>query len=1077
MLRQLALRAAPPLTSPTPEDPEPDDPEQPPRRPRRSIGGPPSRPFYLVPVTDPTGRLLGVVWQARRRHRVVAEGVALVGDLSTPERRTAHRWGARHPSRASRPADPADAATHVERLEKWLGGHLWRLGVKRQFGRDGSPRPAPTLICWEPGFDLSRPARYWGRVRDRPRAFSLALFGRPGTDRTWERASWQPLAIVEQVAPHITFARWSVERREGDPSPVGTIIGLRHPAQTFTGAVEPGFEAAYTQLLGGDAPAAPVGWKLTGRLLTAARARLDAQVRLTARLCDLVDAWRAGGVDVSLGGLFSTASLAKRVLASTGRTPPATKCASFAPDAYAAFVGAFHGPKAYATVLRWPAPAVVGDGSGHYCRMAARLGIDETFCAEAIRSEAITADDVERLLGSVDLPALFDSIHGPGLWRELGRVVVMFQPAGAWLQHRWFTGDDVESATAPLDAPVPLPYSALDLAGAIVHDGELRGTVLRGWRVVCEGRLPTKDVHTPGAGTPVGGGDLFEGLLAVREALHAAGDAVAESCIKRLSNSAAFGVSAQVDRSPLRHPQRRDFVDPWGVPFEAKVPYDETPGAWAFFPSATAITAAARLELTIAEQVWADKGGTVLAAHTDSLVYAAAPEPCLWPCPGGEDMTDDREEAIRVLGWDDVRDVHTRLAAIGSVWKVEHDTMDRPVVATVYGIGRTVLHDPATGELVDNPETMLGGVLLDPSGRGDARLADGRRAWVADPLAAVAATPFPGVIPLGSYAECMAVSAWRVSTPAMLAWRPPGARPFDPFLLAHEAPGPTGPAGASGSPTAPFDPDPERWPYLQWQWRNGSPVDRMVPPDVARDATRRLGPGDFAYATVGDLVYRWRLGGSAGGRPAHPDARPSQFAGLYRKVATVASDDVVLIGRDGDRLLEQALGVIVDPADRLTVLTGPGDYIGSCRTELLRAVVGGPLRRVITRRSGVSQRTVRAFLAGAEALRAARRLADASAAEAGDRLVAAGWPWEDVRHMPLGVRLAELERLGPRPDPRTSISGPDTGPRCAYPGCEQPPVPPSDACAAHRAAMQRQRNRARRRKAGDSGGQREAEAP
>jgi hypothetical protein len=1071
MVRQLALRAAPPLGQPE----DADNQERPARR-RIVAGGVPRRAFHAVPVTTPGGALLAVVWQSRRGRRVIAEGVVLPDDATSRQWRTANRWAGRNPSRASRPANPADAATHVEGQARWANGHLWRLGAKRQRSRDGRPRPAPELYVWDAGPSLAALARNppngsraftSGR---NPRAFSLLLFGRGGTGRRWEEAAWQPRAIVEQVAPHITFASWgsSVDGEEGQATALGRIVDPRHPVQALTGTLGPSFQDA-CQWFGVKHRPAPIGPRLTGRLLDRARARLDAEVELVRRLSERADAWRRGGVDVTLGSLFTANSLARRLISSTGRTPAASKCAGFSAEAYAASVGAFQGPHADARVLRWPTPVVVLDGPAEYGRMAARIGLDDLLCAVSIRAERRTPPEVEALLARVGLGALLDPVNGGALWRALARLVVMFRSDDAWLQHRWFTGTDVESATAPLHAPV-LPVSALDLAGAIVHDGELRGTVHGGWETVCEGRLPTHDVRVPGTGVNVGADELFEGLLAVREELHAGRDPLGESCIKRLLNSAAFGMSAQEDRAPLRLPEWRGFVDPSGVPFEARVGWEGNFGEHTFFPAATAVTAAARLDLTIHERMWHDMGGTVLATHTDSMFLAAAPEPALWPCPGGEERTSEGEAAIRLLGWADVERLRERTASIGAAWKPQHHTMERPVHALVTGIGSYAIFDPVSREVVHNTENQLGGVVMDASGRGDARLRDGRRAWVAESIAEVVPAAFPGEVPLAPWATNMAVSAWRVSTPAMLAWRP-GARPFEPFLLAHPGLAPVGVADAPtpGSPTAPFDPDPTRWAALPWVWRDGSAVTQLMSAKQNAQAIAPPPPGAFTYATVGDLVHRWRLGGSAGARPAEPGGRPSSGSGLYHPVATAATDDIVLIGRDGDRLHERAIGLLVDPAERLTVLTGRGDYVGSCRIEVLRAAVRGPLREAITRRSRVAQRTVRVFLAGADTPRMSRRLAEAAAAEAADLLVAAGWPWEDVRNMPLGVRLAELERLGPQPQPGTSTAGPIGASRCAYPGCGRPPVPRSDACAAHRTAMQRQRNRARRRDAGDGG--------
>ncbi|HYA44566.1 MAG TPA: hypothetical protein VED59_03100, partial [Acidimicrobiales bacterium] len=263
---------------------------------------------------------------------------------------------------------------------------------------------------------------------------------------------------------------------------------------------------------------------------------------------------------------------------------------------------------------------------------------------------------------------------------------------------------------------------------------------------------------------------------------------------------------------------------------------------------------------------------------------------------------------------------------------------------TVCGANCYVLFDPASGEVVHGTETSLGGVLLDPSGLADARLPGGRRRWVE----AVHAGLLPGG-QLPSFCQELAVSGWRASTPEQLAWLRalPGmaeAQPFTQFMLAHPSklvrarPGKRAHGdwdaeqAVPGSPIAAFNPNPAAWPKAIWCRRDGGAVQlvRSDNPSVADGYV--TGPTTFVAATVAEVVNRtWRTGIDVGARPVAL-SRPVAPMGVVRWPPAEALDDVVLVGREGDKMLDEACGVLVDPAARLTVYSLPGDYVLDVRS-------------------------------------------------------------------------------------------------------------------------------------------------
>lgn len=500
-------------------------------------------------------------------------------------------------------------------------------------------------------------------------------------------------------------------------------------------------------------------------------------------------------------------------------------------------------------------------------------------------------------------------------------------------------------------------------------------------------RLPRTSVQLSASA----GGDPFVALLRARAELKTAAAAEAnpmrarairrrEKAVKRLANSATFGNFARTDRNRTgADGELTAFTDPWGGIFEARLGYTEQPGRWTFLPAASTVTAGSRLVIAMAERVVADAGGTVAAIHTDSLMVPASPDGGLWPCPGGPAATCDGGPAIRLLSWEQLDALlagFDQLRTDGApVWKWEHGTRDdpsRPLHVTVFGVNRYVVHDPATGEVVHNAESHLGGTLLDPTGGDDELADDGRRRWVAE----LTGTLIDNSRGLPEWARRPAVSMWRATTVDQLRWLRglPGmadAQPFTSFLLAHPAAQPASApsdsadgdgddsADAARSPIAPYDPDPASWIGLPWHRRDGRPVRLVIADRRSEASAYPRGPNVVEVGTVADAADRWQTGGDFGALPISGD-RSGHASGLYRRLPAEALPSPVLIGRDGDRLAESARGVI-DRAERLSVLAEPGVFVGDVNAEVVRELVGR-YRAELT--AVLPERTLRAFLAG-----------------------------------------------------------------------------------------------------------------
>lgn len=1148
VLRQLALRAIPEerhrwrvrktrsrsqVVAKDAEDAE--SPAQQARRPSSSGTWQRTHAFHLVVATEPIGaqRLLVARWRHERYGRVLAEGLVAGEHLPTDEVAFVSSWGSSRRSAVRHPASPEDACLGVLSSRDFAEGPLYRRGIRgRRFtyakgaraGQESLARGA-NLIAHNAAFVLSRFSRYAGVARDGVYrgGFSMALAGRaaeePG-DRPWIDPPGYPRLLARQLNPAVTVLNWAADRLMADDGVLpGRILDLAHLGGAFAGTSQPSF-ADLCVLYGVEDPG-PQPNHLSVDLLTWLEARLSAEVALYDAIASEVDAWReCGARRLRPPWLYSSGGLASQVLESAGYVSP-RKLATLPPEVAGAFAASFYGGRTEASLLRSPTPTVVLDFSSNFVTVASVLGIDELCHAQRIVPEDVT-DELATFLHDLEAdPDPVATLLDPVIWRHFGCTVAMTMPAGEWLASRALIGPgEVSVSCSPLRSLVALPYCWGDLAAALVRGGRAP-SVERAWRLVPEGSLPLRPVAIPGTSVVLGADeDVFVAILRARAELHdavggKASDTVQrrrEAAVKRLGNAAAFGNLSRFDRDrALLDAEPTTIVDPWGATFPSRQSWSEEAGPWAFPPAAAAVTAGARLVVALGERVVRDAGGIVAAVHTDSLMIPASPEGGFWPAAGAPLRTEHGDEAIRLLAWQELDELFAPFDALrldgARAWKPEHETRNRLLHVTLFGPNRYIVHDPATGEVVHGAESHLGGTLLDPSGSGDVLLPDGRRAWVAQVHEAIVAGKS-----LPSYTERPAVSMWRAATCEQLEWlrhELPNAQPFTSFLLAHRgpamriarAPSQLGEAeqnGDTASPIAPFDPDPAHWTDLPWRRRDGTPVVFVTPEQVRQGFA--LGSTSFEPASVADAVSRWKTGRDAGAAPCRNVATSGdderRFAGLYRRRPVEASDSPVLIGREGDRLIEVERQVLSDPDERLTVFTGRGSFVGDVQADRARTLARHFRGDLLDAKFPPS--TLRAFLGGRELQPGnATRLLRVLDALVVDLLLRAGVDGELVAESPRAVRYEMAGRLlddeavvdpsgklaarcalpGCRRPRRLSYAycsrdherqaAGHAATRCAYPRCELPPARPrAKYCSeAHRGAMADRRRRARRKAA------------
>jgi hypothetical protein len=296
------------------------------------------------------------------------------------------------------------------------------------------------------------------------------------------------------------------------------------------------------------------------------------------------------------------------------------------------------------------------------------------------------------------------------------------------------------STFGPLTYDGVLPYMALDLAAAVLAGGRAPH-VEQAWTVRPTGRAAgLRTVAFPG-GVPFDptdpDADLYAAILASRVAVGSDPSAGAttrrrrEAALKGLGVALAYGGFARVDRRPIAQPIEVERISPWGERFTTTVRgVVEEPGPDHLPLIASAVTAAARLTMAVVERMVTGAGGTVAQVLTDAVTIPASPQ-------GGWAYTPDG--GVPLLDVRTIRDICGRLVPLGIALRAQHDTLDQPTEAYIAGTNRYVF--ARDGVIVHTSEFALGGVYLDPSGRGDRRApASGARLWIDEGLRGIRGT-------------------------------------------------------------------------------------------------------------------------------------------------------------------------------------------------------------------------------------------------------------------------------------------------------------------------------------------------
>jgi hypothetical protein len=434
-------------------------------------------------------------------------------------------------------------------------------------------------------------------------------------------------------------------------------------------------------------------------------------VRKTSELLWALDAEHAKHpVALHLSKAQSGATIAKAYLDALGVQPRLQVQPDF-PKPYLGYAAqAYYGGRVEARIVKVLLQCVYLDFLSMYPTVFALLGLWSNHIIPAnLEVEEVPPEEIAALL--MHLREYPETLFNPATWRRLD-FFALVDPNGANLparapivppiglcperlaieaERRDYEKQDTSNAVVtigPVESVEPLWYAGPDLAASAIADG--KPVILRAWR------LRPNGIQESLRAIPFRGADLidprsddfFARLIELRKTV--TGDAIDDerrsSGYKVVANSGAYGVFAEtspIDVDPDERNRKLRRVSVYAdSSFETEVDRPERPGRFNFFPTASLVTAGARLMLALAQREVEGRGGDVAYCDTDSLVVVATHDGGFVPCEGGPYRLPNGSRGLHALSWEEVETIRERFASLspynrtiapGSVLKLEDE--------------------------------------------------------------------------------------------------------------------------------------------------------------------------------------------------------------------------------------------------------------------------------------------------------------------------------------------------------------------------------------------------------------------
>jgi hypothetical protein len=657
-------------------------------------------------------------------------------------------------------------------------------------------------------------------------------------------------------------------------------------------------------------------------------------VRATGALLErLREAFDSHPIDLDPCKALSPASIGKAYFRAMGITAPRNQFHTPS-DFLGKTTTAYFGGRAETKIRNTAVPILYCDFLSMYPTVNALLGLWNVLTADSIELRDVTAE-FQTLIDTLSPEELFDK----ETWRQFVGFVELV-PDDDILPVRVEYAQDIRGWNIGLNhltSSKSLWFGMPDVvAAALLARRPLR--IIKAIRIVPVNRQHNLQNVKLASRIPVNpaGADFFKAVIEERQILKrqsktSESDRITEF-LKVLANSSSYGIFAQINAfdSPKSDLKRMLL---WGLDgsIEASTNRPERPGEYCFPPVAALITAAARLMLALLEREVTDSGGSYVFCDTDSMAIVATELPRIIPCRSGNQLTEEREEGIKSLSWEQVEGIVRKFELLnpydkklvpGSILKVENEnyseaspTKLEQLWAYAISAKRYVLFNRSeNGSWIIRKYSEHGlGHLIDPTSGDDT---DGdwiREAWnylVASaegrPTCELKWLDRPALsrISISSHIQRLAFSEFNVNKPFC-----DQIKPGNFALSAHVAPfgHPVDADPTKFHLITPYTTDIRRWWDLPWTDIHSGKIYRVT--------TGLSGQADF----VRIKSYRDILSEYAN----HPEPKSAGLSGeecgrqdrgvLFRR--RIRYGGVTYLGKEANRLEEVAGGLVHDLAE------------------------------------------------------------------------------------------------------------------------------------------------------------------
>ena len=780
--------------------------------------------------------------------------------------------------------------TRHEFCERMLWGACWRNRA--------------TLVGFNLGFDISRLRLSWHEGRGLYNgAFVLRLWEWEGKDHRY-----RPNVIARRLDNKRTLLAWSGVRDAPDDGDEHTssddhFLDLRTLLFALTNQAH-SLESG-SAVFGLDYKKRDVALGVLAEdLLDYVREDVAATSALAGAA---LGEFHRHPVPLSADRAYSSPAIGTAYFRRIGIRPPLER-AEISDAQLAQSMGAFYGPRVEVRIRHVQVPVSLVDFASQYSNVARLSGLWPLLTSERIVAVDAT-DEVRELLGRVELADVLD----PDLWPQLVGVALL-RPDGDVLPTRaWFAGrgDVPRVGLGPIWCDRLSPYTLADLVAAKVLTGKIP-EVASAWRL--EGCGTESGLRV----VRLGGRVRFDPYAddwwaACQRARTALGESSMATGMKTIGNGTAYGDWIRLDQQVQAGYVSVQRLD--GRRERRRVDRPEDPGPWAFPPFASAVTAGGRLLMAALERLLTDDGGLFASANTDSATVLSTRDGGLVACPGGTEHLDDGTAAVQAISWAALDAVRERFSSLGVELRLTSENFDGSERRQLHAVGvagsRVILYlDGPLGRLVVKRSEVALGDLRSPLGRGTSRaFVDESAEWMLSYLLdehPVAPTWFPipatTELPMGTPSKVRSLgeqgSPYGFAMGARRARRAVGVFGGEPVRL-------IAPAGD--------DPASVRWMEVP----SGEPITLATP---GRRPGGETGPNVEIASYGGELVRLVLHPESKMLGPDRGSCKASTRGLLTPRPVCVAA--VHLVGKEGNRLEEVAVGEVIDPDE---VLTDYGD--------------------------------------------------------------------------------------------------------------------------------------------------------